>query len=138
VQVGVRASGRSKQHWEQTLGVKQVWAAEVEQRGEAAVLEEIVQHLREKGVREVYFSNDIDATDAGAAPSTGAPERGGLTAGFVHALIARLAAEFDLVAADLCEVAPPVGSADDSRRTVELGAGYLAACLDALLASGRS
>jgi hypothetical protein len=45
--------------------------------------------------------------------------------------------EFDLVAADLVEVAPPVGSPEDSRRTVELGARYLAASLDALLASGR-
>jgi arginase family enzyme len=137
VQVGVRASGRDKQHWESTLGVHQVWAAEVEQKGAAAVLDEIVQHLRARGVKQVYLSNDIDATDAGDAPSTGAPEHRGLHAEFILALIARLGAEFDLVAADLVEVAPPVGSPEDSRRTVELGARYLAASLDALLAGGR-
>jgi agmatinase len=138
VQVGVRASGRDKQHWENTLGVRQVWAAEVQDKGTQAVLDEIVQHLQARGVKQVYLSNDIDATDAGDAPSTGAPELRGLHADFILALIARLGAEFDLVAADLCEVAPPVGSAEDSRRTVELGASYLAASLDALLASGRS
>jgi arginase family enzyme len=137
VQVGVRASGRDKQHWESTLGVHQVWAAEVEQKGAAAVLDEIVQHLRARGVKQVYLSNDIDATDAGDAPSTGAPEHRGLHADFILALIARLGAEFDLVAADLVEVAPPVGSPEDSRRTVELGASYLAASLDALLAGER-
>jgi arginase family enzyme len=138
VQVGVRASGRDKAHWESTLGVHQVWAAEVEQKGSAAVLDEIVKHLQARGVKQMYLSNDIDATDAGDAPSTGAPEQRGLHADFILALIARLGAEFDLVAADLCEVAPPVGSAEDSRRTVELGARYLSASLDALLASGRS
>jgi len=137
VQVGVRASSRDKQHWESTLGVHQVWAAEVEQKGAAAVLDEIVQHLRARGVKQVYLSNDIDATDAGDAPSTGAPEHRGLHADFILELIARLGAEFDLVAADLVEVAPPVGSPEDSRRTVELGARYLAASLDALLAGGR-
>jgi arginase family enzyme len=138
VQVGVRASGRDKQHWESSLGVHQVWAAEVEQKGAAVVLDEIVQHLQARGVKQVYLSNDIDATDAGDAPSTGAPEHRGLHADFILALIARLGAEFDLVAADLVEVAPPVGSPEDSRRTVELGARYLAASLDALLAGGRS
>ena len=138
VQVGVRASGRDQQHWETTLGVRQVWAAEVQQKGAAAVLDEIVQHLHARGVKQVYLSNDIDATDAGEAPSTGAPEQRGLHADFILALIARMGAEFDLVAADLVEVAPPVGSPEDSRRTVELGARYLAASLDALLAGGRS
>jgi arginase family enzyme len=42
-----------------------------------------------------------------------------------------------VMAADLVEVAPPVGSADDSRRTVSLGASYLLTSLRALIASGR-
>jgi agmatinase len=138
VQVGVRASARPREHWESTLGVRQVWAADIQQGGAAPALDEIVEHLRARGVQQVYLSNDIDATDAGEAPSTGAPEGGGLRAEFVLALIDRLGAEFDLVGADLCEVAPPVGSAEDSRRTVELGASYLAASLDALLGEGRS
>jgi guanidinobutyrase len=135
VQVGIRASRHDRQHWESTLGVKQIWAEEIRARGEAAVLDEIVAHLRAIGVRAVYLSNDIDATDAKLAPSTGAAEPGGLTAEFVRALIARLGQSFALLGADLVEVAPPIGSAEESRRTVQVGASYLAASLRALLAS---
>jgi arginase family enzyme len=138
VQVGVRASSRPRAHWEGTLGVRQFWADELEARGEQAVLADIVAHLQARGVRRVYFSNDIDATDAEAAPSTGAPERHGLDPAFVRALVRRLGEVFELVAADLVEVAPPVGSADDARRTLALGAGYLWASLEALLASRPS
>ena len=133
VQVGVRASSRPRTHWESTLGVRQLWAEEIRARGEGPATEEIVAHLKARGVRQLYFSNDIDATDAGAAPSTGAPEAGGLRPEFVRALIARLGAEFDLVAADLVEVAPPVGSAEQSRQTVAVGVSYLISSLDSLL-----
>jgi arginase family enzyme len=135
VQVGIRASRHDRQHWESTLGVKQIWAEEIRARGEAAVLDEIVAHLESIGVRAVYFSNDIDATDAQLAPSTGAAEPGGLSGEFVRALVGRVAQRFTLLGADLVEVAPPIGSAEDSRRTVELGASYLTASLRALLSS---
>jgi arginase family enzyme len=133
VQVGVRTSRYPRQHWESTLGVRQLWADEVATRGEAGTLDEIVRHLRERGVRQLYFSNDIDATDAVLAPSTGAPESGGLTPDLVCALLKRLGAEFDLVGADLVEVAPPIGSAEQSRQTIEVGVRYLLASFESLL-----
>ena len=135
LQVGIRASRHDRRHWESTLGVRQIWADEIRARGEGAVLEEIVAHLRGLGVHAVYLSNDIDATDANLAPSTGAAEPGGLSGEFVLALVERLGREFSLLGADLVEVAPPIGSAEDSRRTVQLGASYLAASLRALVAS---
>lgn len=133
VQVGIRASGKPRSHWEETLGVRQLWASEIAARGADAVIDEIVAHLHGCGVRQVYFSNDIDATDAGLAPATGAPEPDGLSPGFITALVARLGTAFDLVAADLCEVAPPVGAPAESARTVALGVSYLAESLRALL-----
>jgi arginase family enzyme len=133
VQVGVRASRHPRQHWETTLGVRQLWAQEIANLGEAGTLDEIVAHLRSRGVEQVYFSNDIDATDAVAAPSTGAPESGGLQPELVCALIKRLGREFDLVGADLVEVAPPVGSPEQSRRTIAVGVRYLDATLEALV-----
>ncbi|HEY5089221.1 MAG TPA: arginase family protein [Polyangia bacterium] len=131
VQVGVRASSRSKQHWESTLGVRQFWADEVRARG-GAVIDDVIRHLEELGIRSVYLSNDIDATDDAAAPSTGAPEPDGLTAAFVSALIARVGAAFPLLGADVVEVAPPIGSAEDARRTTDVAAGYMLASLAAL------
>jgi agmatinase len=60
VQVGVRASGKPKAHWEGTLGVKQFWADELRARGPAAI-DDVIAHLRAIGVKRVYLSNDIDA-----------------------------------------------------------------------------
>jgi arginase family enzyme len=131
VQIGVRASGRPQQHWESTLGVRQFWASEVEARGDA-VIDDVIVHLSKVGVRRVYLSNDIDATDAADAPATGAPEAGGLRPAFVQALIARIGAAFSLLGADVVEVAPPIGGADDARRTAEVAAGYMLTSLAAL------
>jgi agmatinase len=136
VQVGIRASRHDREHWERTLDVKQFWAEDVRTRGEDRAIEDIAAHLRAINVRSVYFSNDIDATDAALAPSTGAAEPAGLSGEFVHALIRRLGESFDVIGADLVEVAPPVGSAEESRRTVALGASYLRASLAALMGEG--
>lgn len=134
VQVGVRASGRPREHWESTLGVKQFWAADIAARGEAGAIDDIVAHVHGLGVDGVYLSNDIDGTDAGAAPATGAPEGGGLSVTFMRNLIRRLADDTNLIGADLVEVAPTVGAPEGARRTVEVGAAYVSDSLAALLA----
>jgi len=133
VQVGVRASGKPREHWESTLGVKQFWADQIAARGDAGAIDDIVAHVRGLGVDGVYLSNDIDGTDAGAAPATGAPEGGGLSVDFMRSLIRRLGEETALIGADLVEVAPTVGAPDAVRRTVETGAAYVADSLAALL-----
>jgi len=133
VQVGVRASGKPRSHWESTLEVKQFWADEIAARGEAGAIDDIVAHVRGLGVDGVYLSNDIDGTDAGAAPATGAPEGGGLSVAFMRELIRRLGDETTLIGADLVEVAPTVGAPEGARRTVEVGAAYVVDSLAALL-----
>jgi len=133
VQVGVRASGKPCAHWESTLDVKQFWADDIAARGEAGAIDDIVAHLRGLGVEGVYLSNDIDGTDAGAAPATGAPEGGGLSVAFMRQLIRRLGDDTTLIGADLVEVAPTVGAPEGARRTVEVGAAYVADSLAALL-----
>jgi arginase family enzyme len=137
VQVGVRASARPRSHWEQSLGVRQLWAEDIAARGEAAALDEVMAHLRAIGVEDVYLSNDIDATDAAAAPATGAPEGGGLSVGFVRELIARLGREVSLVGGDLVEVAPPIGPPEEAEKTVEVGAAYVLDTLQALAGGGE-
>lgn len=132
VQLGIRASGRPREHWESTLGVRQLWAAEIRARPDADVIDEVVAHLAAIGAREIYLSNDIDATDAAAAPATGTPEPSGLSPMFVRALIARLATEVTLIGADLVEVAPPIGAPEAARQTVELGVDYMLDTLAAL------
>jgi arginase family enzyme len=133
VQVGTRASGRDRAHWESTLGVRQFWAAEVA-RDPSAALDAILAHVKATGVREVYFTNDIDGTDASFADATGTPEPGGLAPDFVSALVARLGREVGLAGGDVMEVAPHVvRSEGGGTRTVALAARYLAETLDAAL-----
>jgi arginase family enzyme len=124
VQVGIRASSRPREHWEETLGVRQFWADAVAARGEA-VIDDVIAHLHAVGAKRVYLSNDIDGTDAAAAPSTGAPETAGLPVAFVRALIRRVGEAFPLLGADVVEVAPPIGSAADAQRTTEVAAWYM-------------
>jgi guanidinobutyrase len=132
VQVGVRASRYGREHWESTLGVRQLWAAEIEADPTRA-LDDVVAHLRARGVTSVYFSNDIDGTDASFAEATGTPEPDGLHPDWLFALIARLGKEFGLCAADCVEVAPPLGpTAAATDATTRLAARYVRACLETL------
>jgi arginase family enzyme len=131
IQVGIRASGRTKQHWEQTLGVRQFWADEI-RAAPAETLEAVLAAVRATG-RPVYLSNDIDGTDAAVADACGTPEPDGLEREWLLELIRRLGTEVGLVGADLMEVAPLLG-ADGGSKTLALGADYVRASLDALLA----
>lgn len=128
VQVGIRATRHPREHWESTLAVRQFWADECRARP-AEALDAIVAHVKSTGVRGVYFSNDIDGTDAAWADATGTPEPNGLEPDFVVELIRRLGREVGIVAGDVTEVAPPLGSA----KTVDLAARYLRETIDAAL-----
>jgi agmatinase len=133
IQVGIRASRWPREHWEGTLGVKQFWAEQVRADPEAS-LDAVIAAVRATGL-PVYFSNDIDGTDAADADATGTPEPDGLEVMWLCRLIRRLGAEVGLVGADLVEVAPLLG-ANEGRRTLEVAAGYVRETLDALLEGG--
>jgi|CXWL01.1.fsa_nt_gi agmatinase len=136
VQVGVRASGHTQQHWESTLGVRQFWAKDILADPEGA-LKEIVAALRGAGVKSVYFSNDIDGTDAAFAPATGTPEGGGLTPDWVVQLVRVLGREVGLLGGDVMEVAPPLGPTPEAARaTVALAARYFKETCAAALGVG--
>lgn len=122
VQVGTRASRRDKAHWESTLGVRQLWAEECRRDPEGSI-EAIVSHLERLKVDSIYFSNDIDGTDAEHADATGTPEPDGLSPDFVVALIRRLGERFAFCAGDVMEVAPPLRDHPDT--TVALAVRYL-------------
>lgn len=138
VQVGVRASRRPREHWESTLGVRQLWAADCNADPDAAIAAVLAQ-LERARVDAVYLSNDIDGTDAAFADATGTPEPGGLQPGFVSRLIAAVGARFPLAGGDVMEVAPALSS---TTTTVELAARYLdetvAAAFDAACPRARA
>jgi arginase family enzyme len=133
VQVGIRASGKPKEHWESTCDVRQFWAQEI-RADPARALDEVVAHVKSTGVSGVYFSNDVDGTDEAWADATGTPEPLGLTPEWVLELIARLGREVGLVGGDVMEVAPTITPrADSVERTVGLAARYFEATVMAAL-----
>lgn len=132
-QVGIRASGRDRAHWESTLDVRQFWAKDVLADPEGQ-LDALIAHVKSTGVRGVYFSNDIDGTDAKWADATGTPEYGGLEPEWVVELIRRLGREVGLLGGDIMEVAPSLTPTPESApRTVGLAARYLRETVDAAL-----
>lgn len=125
VQVGTRASGKDRGHWESTLGARQFWAAECLAKP-AETIDAVIAHLKSVGATRVYFSNDVDGTDAEFASATGTPEPNGLDPEWLLALVRRVSSEIGLLGGDIMEVAPalevPRGSAGGTTR---LGARYL-------------
>ena len=133
IQVGIRASRHGRDHWESSLGVRQLWAEEV--RADPSGAEDLVLDLvRRSGARTVYFSNDIDGTDPALASATGTPEPGGLSADFVASLIRRLGGEISLAGGDVVEVAPSLAARDgEPDKTLAVAARYLRETAEALL-----
>jgi agmatinase len=132
-QVGIRASGRDRAHWESTLDVRQFWAKDV-LADPSGQLDALLAHVKSTGVRGVYFSNDIDGTDAKWADATGTPEPNGLEPDWVVELIRRLGREVGLLGGDVMEVAPSLTPTPQSApRTLALAARYLRETVDAAL-----
>jgi agmatinase len=65
------------------------------------------------GAGPVYLTVDVDVLDPAFAPGTGTPEPGGMTSSDLLWACRTVAAELDLVGAEVVEVIPTaVGSAD--------------------------
>ena len=60
----------------------------------------------------MFLSVDVDVVDPGAAPGTGTPEPGGLTARQLLDAVRRIAMEVPLAGLDVVEVSPPYDHAE--------------------------
>ena len=137
IQIGIRASARDRGHWERELEVRQIWANEAIELGAEVLAKRVVEHLHFRGIRRVYVSNDIDGTDAHWAAACGTPEPGGLTPAMVVAVIQAVGREFELIGADLVELAPGLSlDREASARSIETAALYTRESL-AVLAAGK-
>jgi arginase family enzyme len=126
IQVGVRASGKTKSHWENTLNVRQYWPEDYQNQDPHVIASEIIQRFKELGVDCVYISNDIDATDIHHASATGTAEAQGLLPSQISIITQRVLEVFPLVGADLVEVAPPLSRLEDEpEKTLKVACDYL-------------
>jgi agmatinase len=115
IQIGIRASGKDRGHWESKFAHSQYWSSEVIERGGEAIGAEIVQKLEALGVEEIYVSYDIDCLDQAYAGATGTPESGGMTVAQSLQILQALTARFTLGGADVVEIAPMVKAPDISQ-----------------------
>lgn len=107
VQIGLRGYWPEPETvaWMRDQGMRSFFMGEIVERGLTAVVDDAVRHAA-TDARGVFISVDIDVVDPSAAPGTGTPEPGGLTARELLDTIRRLGRELDVVGADVVEVAP--------------------------------
>lgn len=112
VQIGIRASGKERSHWENKFGHTQIWASEIFEKGANSVADSIVAQLKSIDVEEIYISFDIDVLDIEYAGATGTPEPGGLSPHEPMLIMQTLFENFRISGADMVEIAPQVKSAE--------------------------
>ncbi|TQF67490.1 arginase family protein [Pseudoalteromonas luteoviolacea] len=136
IQFGIRSSGKAKEHWEGTFGVKQHWAHEIREQGAEAIVAQVIEQLKADNVDELYVSFDIDALDEEFAAATGTPETGGLTPEEAMTILKALSEEFPITGADMMEIAPFTDSSlagqSSSETTLREGAKLSAFLIDAM------
>ena len=91
--------------WMREQGLRYHTMAEIELRGFAAVMEDVIREAGE-GPEYLFISFDIDALDPAYMPGTGTPEPGGLTTREAFPIVRRLCAETNVVGFELVELAP--------------------------------
>jgi agmatinase len=105
VQVGVRTACPEELDAVRTFGLRPFWGHEIHQQPDRAWIDGVVEAL---GPR-VYVTLDVDGLDPSVIPATGTPVPGGLGWYQTLALLRAVGERREVVACDLCELAPVPG-----------------------------
>jgi agmatinase len=105
VAVGIRSASSGELTWARNKGApvftaRRIWAETTD-----GWIDEVVHNLGER----VYVTFDVDGLDPSVMLATGTPEPGGLSYRQVIALLRAVAEQCEVVACDLCELAPAPG-----------------------------
>jgi agmatinase len=114
VQIGLHGywPGEAEFGWQRGRGITSLFAHDVRELGIAEVVRRAVEAV---GAGPVYLTVDVDVLDPAFIPGTGTPEPGGLTSSELLLGVRTVAAQLELVGADVVEVIPTqVGTADAS------------------------
>ncbi len=136
IQVGIRSSGKTKEHWESTFGVQQYWTKDVQKRGASDVANEIRNYLLKESIEELYVSFDIDAIDSKYASATGTPEADGLEPHEAMIILRALNEKLPITGADMVEISPFLntnqGETLEPDTTLEVGAAISSFLIEAI------
>jgi agmatinase len=113
LQIGLRGywPGPSTLDWMASQGMRSFEMSEIGVRGLGSCLDEAFATATDD-CDGVFLSVDIDVCDPAAAPGTGTPEPGGLTARELLDAVRRVCLELPVVGIDVVEVSPPYDCAD--------------------------
>jgi agmatinase len=132
IQVGLRVSAKSQAHWESKFGIKQYWMGQLRGVSAKAFAIKLVEQWIQNGCDSVYVSFDVDALDPKHVSSTGTPEEKGLDLAWSVQVITEVSRHLPIVAADLVELAPVLGSESSAKRSTKSAARIAQALLLAM------
>ena len=114
-QIGLRGywPGERELAWQAEHGVTSLFMHDVRDLG---IREVVSRAAAAVGAGPVYLTVDVDVLDPAFVPGTGTPEPGGMTAVDLLLAVRTVAAELDLVGADVVEVIPPPSAPTTTRR----------------------
>jgi agmatinase len=118
-QIGLRGywPGEPEFAWQAEHGITSLFMHDVRDLGIREVVRRAVEAV---GEGPVYLTVDVDVLDPAFVPGTGTPEPGGMTAVDLLLAVRTVAAELELVAADVVEVIPTtIGTNDYSALVAE-------------------
>ena len=111
-QIGLRGywPGETEFTWQAERGITSFFIRDVRDLGIGEVVRRAVEVV---GPGPVFLTVDIDVLDPAFAPGTGTPEPGGMTTPELLWAVREVAAQLEVIGADMVEVIPTgVGSAD--------------------------
>jgi agmatinase len=114
VQIGLRGywPGEAEFSWQAEHGIASLFMHDVRDQGIREVVRRAVEIV---GAGPAYLTVDVDVLDPAFVPGTGTPEPGGMTATDLLLAVRTVAAELELVGADVVEVIPTgIGTSDSS------------------------
>ncbi len=111
-QIGLRGywPGEPEFAWQAGHGITSLFMHDVRDLGIREVVRRAVAAV---GAGPVYLTVDVDVLDPAFVPGTGTPEPGGMTAVDLLLAVRTVAAELELVGADVVEVIPSSVGTDD-------------------------
>jgi arginase family enzyme len=102
--------GEKELEWQRNRGIISHFMHDVRDRGIKPVIAETIEAV---GSGPVFISVDVDVLDPAFAPGTGTPEPGGMTSADRLWACREVAANVEVIGADIVEVLPKqVGSRD--------------------------
>ena len=112
VQIGLRGywPGEAEFGWQAEQGITSLFMHEVRDLG---IREVAARAIAAVGPGPVYLTVDVDVLDPALIPGTGTPEPGGMTATDLLLAVRTVAAQLELVGADVVEVIPAAVGTND-------------------------